>query len=46
MARLPTAWPARPEFSRGGARALARFPPSPARQAMLDLVDFCVERAY
>jgi octaprenyl-diphosphate synthase len=28
------------------AGALAVFPPSPAKQAMLDLVDFCIERAY
>jgi octaprenyl-diphosphate synthase len=27
-------------------RALDGFPPSPARAAMLDLVDFCIERAY
>ena len=27
-------------------RALAAFPASPAKQAMLDLVDFCIERAY
>jgi octaprenyl-diphosphate synthase len=26
--------------------ALAVFPASPAKQAMLDLVDFCIERAY
>jgi len=28
------------------ARALTVFPASPAKQAMLDLVDFCIERAY
>jgi octaprenyl-diphosphate synthase len=28
------------------AGALAVFPASPAKQAMLDLVDFCIERAY
>ena len=27
-------------------RALHRFAPSPERSAMLDLVDFCIERAY
>jgi octaprenyl-diphosphate synthase len=27
-------------------RSLRSFPPSRARQAMLDLVDFCIERAY
>ena len=27
-------------------RDLERFTPTPARQAMLDLADFCVERAY
>ena len=27
-------------------RALGRFPPSNIRQAMLDLVDFCIARAY
>ncbi len=27
-------------------RALDRFAPSPERAAMLDLVDFCIERAY
>jgi octaprenyl-diphosphate synthase len=27
-------------------RALDRFPPSPERAALLDLVDFCIERAY
>lgn len=34
------------EFSDAARRNLDRFPPSPARQAMLDLTDFCVERAY
>jgi octaprenyl-diphosphate synthase len=34
------------EFSETARRDLERFPPVPARQAMLDLADFCVERAY
>jgi octaprenyl-diphosphate synthase len=34
------------EFSEQARRDLERFPPVPARQAMLDLADFCVERAY
>jgi octaprenyl-diphosphate synthase len=34
------------EFSATARQTLERFPPSPARQAMLDLADFCVERAY
>jgi octaprenyl-diphosphate synthase len=34
------------EFSAAAQRNLERFPPAPARQAMLDLADFCVERAY
>jgi octaprenyl-diphosphate synthase len=34
------------EFSEQARRDLDRFPPVPARQAMLDLADFCVERAY
>ena len=34
------------EFSATARRTLERFPPTPARQAMLDLADFCVERAY
>ena len=34
------------EFSEQARRNLERFPPVPARQAMLDLADFCVERAY
>jgi octaprenyl-diphosphate synthase len=33
-------------FADAARRDLDRFPPSPARQAMLDLADFCVERAY
>jgi octaprenyl-diphosphate synthase len=33
-------------FSETARRSLERFPPTPARQAMLDLADFCVERAY
>jgi geranylgeranyl pyrophosphate synthase len=35
-----------PGDSATARRTLERFPPSPARQAMLDLADFCVERAY
>jgi octaprenyl-diphosphate synthase len=27
-------------------RALDRFPPCEEREAMLELVDFCIERAY
>jgi octaprenyl-diphosphate synthase len=34
------------EFSEAARLDLDRFPPSPAREAMLDLADFCVERAY
>ena len=34
------------EFSGAARRELARFLPTPARRAMLDLADFCVERAY
>ena len=34
------------EFSAAAQRDLERFPPTLARQAMLDLADFCVERAY
>jgi octaprenyl-diphosphate synthase len=34
------------EFSEQARRDLKRFPPVAARQAMLDLADFCVERAY
>ena len=34
------------EFSDAARHSLEGFPPSPARQAMLDLADFCVERAY
>ncbi|HEX2480065.1 MAG TPA: polyprenyl synthetase family protein [Geminicoccaceae bacterium] len=34
------------EFSEAAQRALGRFVPSAARRAMLDLADFCVERAY
>jgi octaprenyl-diphosphate synthase len=34
------------EFSEQARRDLERFAPTPARQAMLDLADFCVERAY
>ena len=34
------------EFSAAAQRNLERFPPTLARQAMLDLADFCVERAY
>jgi octaprenyl-diphosphate synthase len=34
------------EFSAAAQRDLERFPPTRARQAMLDLADFCVERAY
>ena len=34
------------QFSEAARHDLDRFPPSPARQAMLDLADFCVERAY
>jgi octaprenyl-diphosphate synthase len=33
-------------FSEAARHSLEGFPPSPARQAMLDLADFCVERAY
>ena len=31
---------------RGGPARARPLPPTPARQAMLDLADFCVERAY
>jgi octaprenyl-diphosphate synthase len=34
------------EFSEAAQRELARFVPTPARRAMLDLAEFCVERAY
>jgi octaprenyl-diphosphate synthase len=34
------------EFSEQARRDLERFTPTPARQAMLDLAAFCVERAY
>jgi octaprenyl-diphosphate synthase len=34
------------QFSEAARQDLERFPASPARQAMLDLADFCVERAY
>ena len=34
------------EFSAAAQRNLERFPPTLARQAMLDLAEFCVERAY
>jgi octaprenyl-diphosphate synthase len=34
------------EFSEQARRDLEHFTPTPARQAMLDLADFCVERAY
>ncbi|HEX6268512.1 MAG TPA: hypothetical protein VFZ81_16620, partial [Burkholderiales bacterium] len=34
------------EFSEAARRELACFVPTPARQAMLNLADFCVERAY
>jgi octaprenyl-diphosphate synthase len=33
-------------FSEAARRDLEHFPALPARQAMLDLADFCVERAY
>jgi octaprenyl-diphosphate synthase len=33
-------------FSEAARRYLDRFPSTPPRQAMLDLADFCVERAY
>jgi len=34
------------ERGEAARRALARFSPSVEREAMLDLVDFCIERAY
>jgi octaprenyl-diphosphate synthase len=34
------------EYSEQARRDLERFPSIAARQAMLDLADFCVERAY
>lgn len=34
------------DYGERARRALDRFEPSPERDAMLDLVDFCVERAY
>ena len=34
------------EYAEAARRALAPFPPSPAKDALLDLVDFCIERAY
>jgi octaprenyl-diphosphate synthase len=34
------------EYAEAARRALVPFPPSPAKAAMLDLVDFCIERAY
>ncbi len=33
-------------FGERARRALGRFPPSPERAAMVELVDFCIERAY
>lgn len=33
-------------YGEAARRALAPFPPSPYREALLDLVDFCLERAY
>jgi octaprenyl-diphosphate synthase len=33
-------------FGQLARAALAPFPPGPCKQAMLDLVDFCIERAY
>jgi octaprenyl-diphosphate synthase len=33
-------------FGAEARRNLARFPASPVRQALLDLVDFCIARAY
>jgi octaprenyl-diphosphate synthase len=33
-------------FAEGARSELDRFAPAPARDAMLDLADFCVERAY
>ena len=42
----PRRWPG-PRATRGKAKAgLAGFPSSRAKQAMLDLLDFCTERAY
>ncbi len=34
------------EYSAAAQRALEGFPPSEPRQALLDLADFCIERAY
>jgi octaprenyl-diphosphate synthase len=34
------------EYSAAARRALESFPPSEPRQALLDLADFCIERAY
>jgi octaprenyl-diphosphate synthase len=34
------------EYAEAARSALVPFPPSPAKAAMLDLVDFCIERAY
>ena len=34
------------DYSAAARRALERFPPSEPRQALLDLADFCIERAY
>ena len=34
------------DYAAAARGALACFPPSPAKAALLDLVDFCVERAY
>jgi octaprenyl-diphosphate synthase len=34
------------EYSAAARRALEGFPPSEPRQALLDLADFCIERAY
>ena len=34
------------EYGAAARAALAGFPASPAQAALLDLVDFCVERAY
>ncbi len=34
------------EYGAAASRALEGFPPSEAKQALLDLADFCIERAY
>jgi octaprenyl-diphosphate synthase len=34
------------QYGAAARRALDGFPPSEPKQALLDLVDFCIERAY